>query len=203
MEVKNKILLKAEEMFMQYGIKSVTMDDLSRTLGISKKTLYQYVDNKKDLINQIISFYLNREMELTKSLREKAADAIEELILISRHVNKTLQSINPAAMYDLQKYYAKQFALMRSFNDQFVYSIIKDNLEKGVKEGLYRDNFNSYIIAKFYVGSSDLLLDQKVFPFEKYKRPEIHQEIILYHLYAIVTEEGRKRLEQYLDQKEK
>ena len=200
MEVKNKIFLKAEEMFMRYGIKSVTMDVLSRTLGISKKTLYQYVDNKKDLINQIISFYLTREMEMMKSLREKSADAIEEVILISHHINETLQKINPSAMYDLQKYYGKQFALLRSLNDQFVYNIIKDNLGKGVAEGLYRTSFNHDIIAKFYVSSSDLILDEKVFPFEKYNRPEIHQEIILYHLYAIVTQEGRKRLEQYLAQ---
>ena len=202
MEASAKIYLKAEEMFMRYGVKSVTMDDLSRALGISKKTLYQYVDNKKDLLNKVLTFFITRERDIMKAIRERASDAIEEIFLISRHVNKTLQSLNPAAMYDLQKYYGEQFMLMRSLNDQMIYSIIKNNLEQGKEEGLYRNNFDSNIIAKLYVHKADLIIDNNIFPLKEYDLTKVHKEFVLYHLNAIVSSEGQKRVQEYLNNQE-
>lgn len=195
MNTTNKIYSKAEEMFMRYGIKSVTMDDLSRAIGISKKTLYQSVDNKEDLINKVISFILTKECDVMEVIQKKAKDAIEEVVMISRHVNKMLQSINPAAMYDLQKYYTQQFELMRSLNDQMIYSIIKENMEKGIKEGFYRDNFSTEIIAKLYVGQADMIIDTRIFPTKKYDLMNVHREFVMHHLYSITTDKGKKRLE--------
>ena len=105
-------------LFMQFGIKSLTMDDISQKLGISKKTLYQSVENKEDLINKVITFILMKEAEVMGVIRKKAKDAIEEVVMISRHVNKMLQAINPAAMYDLQKYYTQQFDLKTELKPQ-------------------------------------------------------------------------------------
>ena len=195
MDTTSKIYSKAEEMFMRYGVKSVTMDDLSRAIGISKKTLYQSVDNKEDLINKVITFILTKECDVMNIIQTKAKDAIEEVVMISRHVNKLLQSINPAAMYDLQKYYTRQFELMRSLNDQMIYSIIRDNLDKGIKEGFYRDNFNPEIIAKLYVGQADLIIDTQIFPAKQYDLTNVHREFVMHHLYSITTEKGKERLE--------
>lgn len=195
MDTTNKIYSKAEEMFMRYGVKSVTMDDLSRAIGISKKTLYQSVENKEDLINKVITFILMKEAEVMGVIRTKAKDAIEEVVMISRHVNKMLQSINPAAMYDLQKYYTQQFDLMRSLNDKMVYTIIKENMDKGIEEGFYRNNFNTEIIAKLYVGQADLIIDTQIFPTAKYDLMNVHREFVMHHLYSITTEKGKERLE--------
>jgi AcrR family transcriptional regulator len=195
MDTTNKIYSKAEEMFMRYGVKSVTMDDLSRAIGISKKTLYQSVENKEDLINKVITFILMKEAKVMGVIRTKAKDAIEEVVMISRHVNKMLQAINPAAMYDLQKYYTQQFDLMRSLNDQMVYTIIKENMDKGIKEGFYRNNFNTEIIAKLYVGQADLIIDTQIFPTTKYDLMNVHREFVMHHLYSITTEKGKERLE--------
>ena len=195
MDTTSKIYSKAEEMFMRYGVKSVTMDDLSRAIGISKKTLYQSVENKEDLINKVITFILMKEAEVMGVIRKKAKDAIEEVVMISRHVNKMLQAINPAAMYDLQKYYTQQFDLMRSLNDQMVYTIIKENMDKGIEEGFYRANFNTEIIAKLYVGQADLIIDTQIFPTTKYNLTNVHREFVMHHLYSITTEKGKERLE--------
>lgn len=194
MDTTSKIYSKAEEMFMRYGVRSVTMDDLSRAIGISKKTLYQSVENKEDLINKVITFILMKEAEVMGVIRKKAKDAIEEVVMISRHVNKMLQSINPAAMYDLQKYYTQQFDLMRSLNDQMVYTIIKENMDKGIEEGFYRANFNTEIIAKLYVGQADLIIDTQIFPTVKYDLTNVHREFVMHHLHSITTEKGKERL---------
>lgn len=197
METSSKIFIKAEEMFMRYGAKSVTMDDISKALGISKKTLYQYVDNKVDLITKIITFYIKRENEVMIQLREKAKDAIEEIYLISQHVDKHLRFIQPVAMYDLKKYYGAQWEMMRTLNDKFIYNIIKENLEKGIKEGLYRKDLNIDIIAKLYVSRIDTFIDPKIFPYEKYNRVELHHEFIKYHLHAIVSNNGKEKMKEY------
>jgi hypothetical protein len=136
-----------------------------------------------------------KEAEVMGIIRKKAKDAIEEVVMISRHVNKMLQSINPAAMYDLQKYYTQQFDLMRSLNDKMVYTIIKENMDKGIEEGFYRNNFNTEIIAKLYVGQADLIIDTQIFPTAKYDLMNVHREFVMHHLYSITTEKGKERLE--------
>jgi len=197
MKVSNKIFSKAEEMFMRYGAKSITMDDISKSLGISKKTLYQYVENKVDLINKVITFYVKRENEVMSEIQKKATDAIEEIYMISKHVETHLKVLQPVAMYDLKKYYNAQWELMHALHDEFIYNVIKENLEKGIKEGWYRDDLNIDIIAKLYVSRIDTFIDPKVFPFEKYNRVELHHEFIKYHLNATVSPIGKEKMKEY------
>ena len=197
MGVETKILKKANEMFMTYGIKSVTMDDISRANGISKKTLYQYVENKADLLTKAIHLQNNEEMKALASCKELAQNAIEEVILVSRYVNKLLQSINPSAVYDLQKYYIEHFNLMRSLHEQFIFNLIKKNLKAGIEEGLYRNDMNIDVVAKLYGGTSNIILDTNLFPIDKYKRSDLHREFIRYHLHAMVSEKGHDVLEEY------
>ena len=197
MEAENKILKKSSEMFMTYGIKSVTMDDISRANGISKKTLYRYVDNKADLLNKVLVLQNEEEKLALIECKEQANNAIEEMILISRYVNKLLQSINPSAVYDLQKYYIEHWNLMRSLHEQYIFNMIKDNLKVGTTEGLYRNDMNIDVVAKLYGGTSDLILDTNLFPINKYKRSDLHREMVRYHLHAIVSEKGHDVLEEF------
>ena len=197
MEAENKILKKSSEMFMTYGIKSVTMDDISRANGISKKTLYRYVDNKADLLNKVLVLQNEEEKLALIECKEQANNAIEEMILISRYVNKLLQSINPSAVYDLQKYYIEHWNLMRSLHEKYIFNLIKENLKIGIQENLYRDDMNIDIVAKLYGGTSHLILDTNLFPINQYKRSDLHREMVRYHLHSIVSEKGHDVLEEY------
>ena len=197
MEAETKILKKSSEMFMTYGIKSVTMDDISRANGISKKTLYRYVDNKADLLNKVLVLQNEEEKLALTECKEQANNAIEEMILISRYVNKLLQSINPSAVYDLQKYYIEHWNLMRSLHEKYIFNLIKENLKIGIQENLYRDDMNIDIVAKLYGGTSHLILDTNLFPINQYKRSDLHREMVRYHLYSIVSEKGHDVLEEY------
>ena len=197
MEAETKILKKSSEMFMTYGIKSVTMDDISRANGISKKTLYRYVDNKADLLNKVLVLQNEEEKLALIECKEQANNAIEEMILISRYVNKLLQSINPSAVYDLQKYYIEHWNLMRSLHEKYIFNLIKENLKIGIQENLYRDDMNIDIVAKLYGGTSHLILDTNLFPINQYKRSDLHREMVRYHLYSIVSEKGHDVLEEY------
>ena len=113
---------------MRYGIKSVSMDDIAKQLGISKKTLYQYVDNKSDLITKVMEFHIETEQKAIAEIHDVAKDPIHEMLLIARFVSRLLREMNPATVYDLQKYYADSWQIMQKLQNEHIYGIIKENL---------------------------------------------------------------------------
>ena len=182
---------------MRYGIKSITMDDVAREMGISKKTLYQHVKNKTDLIERIIHQHIHEEKECLNEMPAKAHDAIEQVLMIAQYVVKVLRSMRPTTMFDLKKYYRSCWNMMEEFQQEYMYEMIRSNIEQGVKEGLYRDNMDADIIAKLYVGKTNLLTDEKLFPMREYDRDRLFSEYIQYHLRGIVSDKGMKQLKTY------
>lgn len=197
MDTGKKIIEKAGELFMQYGIKSISMDEVARNLGISKKTLYQHVDNKADLIQKVMIDHITEEKNAMCTIHENAKDAIDEMMQISQYVSELLQRVNPAIIYDLRKYYAKGWELMESLHFEHTYSLIKENIDKGMQEGLYREDLNAAIIAKLYIGRMDLIVDKNLFPIGEYTFSQIHNNAMMYHLYGIMTSKGIELFEQY------
>ena len=197
MDTGEKIIVKAGELFMQYGIKSISMDEVARNLGISKKTLYQHVDNKADLIQKVMMTHITQEKLAIEAIHKAANDAIDEMMQISRFVNELIQKVNPSVIYDLKKYYAKGWELMESLHFEHTYTIIKENIEKGVEEGLYRSDLDADIIAKLYIGRMDIVVDKNLFPIGKYTISQIHNNAIMYHLYGIMTSKGIELFEKY------
>lgn len=184
-------------MFMQYGIKSISMDEVARNLGISKKTLYQHVNNKADLIQKVMVTHITEEKEAMIIIHKNAKDAIDEMMQISKHVSELLQRVNPTVIYDLQKYYAKGWELMESLHFEHTYRSIKENIENGMQQGLYRPNLNADIIAKLYIGRIDLVVDKNLFPVGEYTISQIHKNAMTYHLYGIMTTQGIELFEKY------
>ena len=198
MNTENKLLTAIEHLFMRYGIKSVTMDDISRELGISKKTLYQHVDNKADLIHKVMFQHAAVELEAMEVIRSKAKNAIDEMLGVSQYVTQMLREISPTTIYDLQKYYRKAWKMMEQLHQEHFYSFIKSNMEQGIKEGLYRDDFDPDIIAKLYVAKTLLVVDQSIFPLRDYNKEALFKAFIEYHIHGVASVKGLKKLEQYL-----
>lgn len=195
---REKYLVTIAQQFMKYGIKSVTMDDISKNLSISKKTLYKYFKDKDDIVETIMKI----DIEMEKNLMEKTCfisdNAIEETYAFSSIVTEKLKGLNTSIMYDLEKYYPKAWGLFVSHKKGYVYETIKDNLERGLEEGLYRKNLNSDIVAKLYSEKIDVLFDKELFPSGKFTFSEVYVEMMQYHLKGIVSKEGLK----YLKEKE-
>jgi len=121
---------------MMYGIKSITMDDVSRELGMSKKTLYQFVTDKDDLVGKFIDNEIAiRQEEICKCFRT-GLNAIDELFEISIFMNKIMRNQNPATEYDLKKYYPEHYQKIVKTRREGIYRYILTNLENGKKEGL-------------------------------------------------------------------
>jgi len=190
MELKAKILKESEHLFLRYGLKSVTMDDLARQLGVSKKTLYQFVDNKADLIEQIMHLHIAEQKALMEQVRENSGDAVEEMIKIARYIIQELRKLSPTVMYDLQKYYQDIWQLIQNLHQIDVHILIKDNIERGIEQGVYRTDINADIIAKIYVLGTLAVVDESLFPQKDYRKEQLFIEFIKYHLQGITSEKG-------------
>jgi len=196
------ILLKVRELYMMYGIKSITMDDVSRELGMSKKTLYQFVTDKDDLVGKFIDNEIAiRQEEICKCFRT-GLNAIDELFEISIFMNKIMRNQNPATEYDLKKYYPEHYQKIVKTRREGIYRYILTNLENGKKEGLYRDDLNNEIIARLYLSRSESIHVSDLFTIEEYTSHELFMELIKYHVRGIATQKGIGVLEQKIKELE-
>ena len=188
-QLKN-ILLKVSELYTKYGIKSITMDDVAVELGISKKTLYQYVTDKDDLVGKFIdSEIILRQEEICKCFKTDF-NAIEELFEISVFMNKLMKDQNPATEHDLKKYYPHHYNKIVKTRREGIFNYILMNLKKGKAEGLYRKELNDEIIAKLYLSRVESIHLNDLFTIEEFTSMKLFMELLMYHVRGISTEEG-------------
>jgi len=184
------ILLKVRELYVKYGIKSITMDDVARELSISKKTLYQYVTDKDDLVGKFIENEIELRFEQIYKCFKIGFNAIEELFEISFFMNRMMRDQNPTTEYDLRKYYPHHFQKTVKARREGMYKYILQNLKKGKEEGLYRDDMDVEIIAKLYLSRSENTHFSELFTNEEFTSVRLFIEILTYHIRGIATEKG-------------
>ncbi len=176
------------------------MDDVARELNISKKTLYQFYENKADLLSSITDLNEKKDREAMTRILSESKDAIDEMFGIARYVtSEIMQIISPTALFDLQKYYPEIWAKFKEFNARFIYEHISNNIQRGIQEGLYRENINADIIAKLYVGKTHCVVDEDMFPSRTYDKLTLFKQYFAYHIHGIATAKGLKVLDKRLD----
>ena len=196
--VREQLIEKSAELFMRYGIRSVSMDDIARELGISKKTLYQQVENKSDLIRQIFMERSTEEREEIRRMRQGSADAIEELILVAKFMISRLRLISPTSRYDLEKYYQDIHVEVNQLHMTCFVQFIQENLERGIREGLYRTNIEVAVVAKLFVSMAIKLGHNEYFAIRDYKLENLVQQLFLYHIHGVASEKGLELVASYL-----
>lgn len=198
--MREKILIHAAEMFLTYGFKSVTMDDIAGNLGISKKTIYQHFDNKTKLVEATTLYMFETISYGIDCICELQKNPIEELYDIKNFVMKHLKNEKSSPQYQLQKYYPKIFTTLKSKQFDVMQSCVTSNLERGVEEELYRDNINIDFIARLYFNGMVSLKDQDLFPLTHFSMNMLLENYLEYHLRGICTEKGLKFLNKIINQ---
>lgn len=193
---ENTILSKSRDLFLQYGVKSVSMDDIAKELSMSKKTLYQYFDGKSHLIHRITEKYLSEEIEEIKRIQSDSTDAIDEMHKIVSYVIRFISNLKPSFTYDLKKYYPQSWSIIEDGHMGFIEDTITLNIDRGKEEGLYREEIQTEIIAKIYVSNSMNILLME-FPKKDINPVNLYKEMILYHLHGIISEKGRELFKQH------
>lgn len=176
-------------LFRKYGIRSISMDDISRELGMSKKTLYQYVDNKPDLIEKL----LRRQVECSNACVVDSAgsmNAIDILLHVSVKISEEIREMNPVIAFDLEKYYPALYKAFVQAKRDHVYLKIKENLEQGVTEGIYRDDLNADLVAKLYVQKLIDVHDPEFLSSVDFSQEKVFQVMFDNHIRGIANAEG-------------
>ena len=197
MELKERIKQKANELFRRYGIKSVTMDEISSQMGVSKKTIYQCFSDKNDLVDAVIVDILDYNRDYCQDSRINAQNAVHEVFLAIESLQATFENMNPGILFDIERNYPSTYKKFKEFKYHFLLDIMKKNIERGKKEELYREDLNEDIIAKTRLECIMLPFNEELFPRNEFPLVFLHQQLIEFFLYGMVTPKGYKLITKY------
>ncbi len=203
MAIPTEYITKIAQMFTKYGIRNITMDYIAREIGVSKKTLYTWAQNKEELLSYIIDYILKvaSDNECENNFKKKSQDfhtAIDAILYVMDNLAHITQNINPIFMLELNKFYPQLAIKLNDFRYKHIRKNIMQNIVRGKQEGLYRSDINEEIISYFYLGwitqfSNENM--QTVFE-NKYSNQEILRELYLFHLNALLSDKGREYLKE-------
>lgn len=192
--MKDKILNKAGDMFLNLGFKSVTMDDIANELGISKKTIYTHFSTKLKLVEAATFYVLESINETICSVCAENHDPIKEIFTIKSMVHDQLKNEKSSPAYQLQKYYPKVFKQVKDKQFESVNLCIVENLKRGIKDGYYRSDIEIDLITRFYFSGNMSLTNYELFPLDVYVISALKDAFLEYHVRAIATEKGLNTL---------
>lgn len=197
MEPQEKILKTSLGLFFKYGIKHITMDDIAKELGMSKKTIYQFYKEKDDLINQLCDIELKEQEVQFNDMNRSAKDPIHEIMLISERMRVMMQNINPMFFLDLQKFYPTAYQRFQSFKEDCAYQNILTNIKKGIEQGVYRADLDPEFVSRLRLAQIDMLMFGNYFTYEKTSFAKTHALVLDIFIFGICTVKGHKLFNNY------
>lgn len=183
---------------MKFGVKSVTMDDLAKHLGISKKTFYKYFNNKNDLVLNILQSKIEEDKRFCEDCIQKSENAIDELVLMSKFISSMFHDVPSSVFFDLKKYHTEAWRMLHEHKNNYVRSQISNNIDRGRKEGIYRENLKNDVISTAYIASMDAVFDGQSFAKTPYSLSEILLEIMRFQIRGMVNQNGLEYLKKRL-----
>jgi AcrR family transcriptional regulator len=194
--MKDKIISKASELFLKLGFKSVTMDDIAGEMCISKKTIYKYFCNKEVLIEESTSMVHRQVHQIIDTIVAKDYNSIQENFEIREMFRDMFKNnIDTSPIYQLKKHYPEIYQNVLSYEIEQCTQYFRVNIEKGIREGLYRADLNIDIYVKFYY---TLIFHINETTISEKEAQEIELEALEYHTRAMATEKGIQELEKQL-----
>jgi AcrR family transcriptional regulator len=190
MENRDRILEKATQLFMRYGIRSITMDEIAAQLGISKKTIYQFFTDKDAMVEAVVNEEMMQNEQECREFSQSAENAVHEIFQAMDGIEEMLKTMNPQLIHDLEKHHPAAFKRL-------------DNLERGIRENLYRTDLNADITSRHRIETAFMPFNQEAFPNNKYPMNQTCQELAILYLHSICNAEGKKLIEKYLNERNK
>jgi AcrR family transcriptional regulator len=194
MEVRDNIIQTSHDLFMRFSIKSITMDDIAKQLSISKKTIYQYFKDKNDLVLHVTRAHLEEEKLEIQTIKENSSNAIEILIEESLCLRRNITDMNPSLLFDLKKYHHQAWALYLESKEKVYVRSLRETLERGVQQGLFRPEIDPEILAILRVEQIEMSLENFTYPRNKFEFKEVQTQLFDHFLNGLVSEKGRKLL---------
>lgn len=168
------------------------MDDIASHLGISKKTIYQFYKDKKELVHLLVKKMIGDQQREIEEHEAGAKNAIEEIFAVIVCLQRMMQSINPAVFYDLQKYHPDSWKLYQDFRDGYLIKRVITNLRRGMSEGLYRKDIDLDILAIMRIEQLDSVFSTKIYLPSLYDMGKVVSQLTDHYLHGVVSLKGHK-----------
>lgn len=194
--IRDKILRAAEELFLKYGVRSISMDDIARHLAVSKKTLYQHFADKEDIVVLACRAHIEKNAREFEAIRSTARNSIDELARISICLKQTMREINPSLLFDLQKYHPRAWKEWLNYKETIRKSIV-NNLRQGIDDGYFRPEIDPEIAATVRMEMVQLAFNEDIFPRDRFRLPDVQLQIFDHFVFGVVTDKGRKLYQKY------
>lgn len=197
--MKERILVEAERLFWKFGVRSVTMEEIAKQLGISKKTIYQHFSDKEQILYQVIQQKTSRNQSEMECMVIDTANPIEEILSVLNMMQKNADQVSPNLLMDIKRYYPQAFSLFRQYKEEHIMRSILENIQKGIVEKLYRADINPTILARLRVEQIELAFNHDLFPSDQYSMHEVQAELIHHFVRGMLTEKGFEVYNQYVN----
>ena len=198
MDIKQKITSTSLALFMKYGVKSITMDEIAREASVSKKTIYQHFSDKNHLVFEVTKKELSEDQCFFEGLQAECENAIEEVLKIAVHIREHISQMNPSLLYDLKKYHTKAWDYYNQHKTECYERSVSNNLSRGVEEEYYRPTINVAILSRMRMMQVETALGGEAFTSTEFNIVEVHMQILEHFIMGVVTEKGLKLYNQYL-----
>jgi len=195
-EIKTRIITGADELFLRFGVKSITMDEIAKSIGMSKKTIYQHFNDKDELVKLVVQENMHDQESQVQLIHATAKDPIEEVLKLSEYMRTLFANMNPFLLMEIQRYYPKAFDIYLSFKEACIMSSLSDNLKWGIELGYYRADIHIEILSRLRMEEVEWGFNPKVFK-ERIDLDQIQLQLIEHFLYGICTLRGHKLINKY------
>jgi AcrR family transcriptional regulator len=197
METRERILCASHELLYKFGVRSVTMDDIAKQIGISKKTIYTCFSDKNELVTQFMEEKLGEHLSCFENITANSANAIDEIVKNMEEMGHIFSQMNPNFIYDIQKHHPAAWQLFKDFKNKHIAGIIERNLKQGISEGLYRSDINIKVISKLRLETIEIAFNPLIFPPETYSVRDVQLQLLDHFLHGITTLKGHRLINKY------
>ena len=200
MSQEERIIKGALDLFLQAGIKSVTMDDIARHLGMSKKTIYQFFGDKNELVVALVKDRLKEDERQINEIISSSANVIEEMINMMKCSEEILSRANPVIFHDMQKYHPEAWQEFQRFKAEVIINKLQELLLKGIDQGFIRDDIDVKILATMRVNQVEMGFNTQIFPIAHFNSWKVQVQMLEHFNYGICTIKGHELLDKYKEQ---
>ncbi|MDR6563355.1 MULTISPECIES: TetR/AcrR family transcriptional regulator [unclassified Arcicella] len=197
MEIKERIIIKAKELFFRYGVKSVTMDDIANELGISKKTIYLHFEDKDDIVFQLFQREMKEDKCEWEELHNSSKNVIDRMVKSMEVIKQAFAEVNPSTLFDIKKYHPRSWNIFQEHKEKFILESIKKDLIEGIEQGLFRAEIKIDILARMRLEQIEMGFDPSSFSISKFTIVEVQLELLDHFIRGVLTEKGTKIYNEY------
>ncbi|RCW31043.1 TetR/AcrR family transcriptional regulator [Marinilabilia salmonicolor] len=198
MDIRERIITGAGKLFYSKGIKRVTMDDISTEIGMSKRTIYENFRDKTEILRATVDFLSDKHRQEVDQMQSGSGNVMEVIIKILLYGLKSIDLVSPMYLEDMQKFYPLLWEETIQKGRISAQKQLQDLLERGKKEGLFRSEINTGLVARIFYEQLNLIHSNEAFPIEEFPRKELFENMFLNFARGISTRKGVEVMEELL-----